>query len=117
MIAVASSNGTLTRDCLLGSSWFMVILVINRETSLHVMSILPYLAPVILITVRYGMVAGFLFSALGTAVSVPPGFLNDHTVREFNWGLFTTFLKLSCASAGVEIGQRIVAHRNDPNNH
>lgn len=105
-------NRNFVRDLLLVSIWLLLLALVNQKSNFPIYSIFPYLFPVVLLTWRYGMVWGFVFSALAALAAVPGDYMTEHPKHDLYWAGFTTYLKLTCAAAGILIGKRITEKRS-----
>lgn len=98
------------RDCLAALLWLLCIVALNQQ-NFQITSVIPYLVPVVFITIRYGTSWGFVISALATISTVSGNDLSSLDRGVLFWGMSTTYLKLSCATAGIGLGRAIVTKR------
>ncbi|WP_461482029.1 hypothetical protein [Porticoccus sp.] len=103
------------RDLVLSSLWLLFLAVLNRKSSVPIVSILPYLFPVVVVSWRYGLGWGFLFAALGTLAAMPGDYLKEHQMKDLYWAAFTTYLKLTTVAVGIIWGRKI-GHRRKGRN-
>lgn len=94
--------------------WLLFLAIVNQKSRFPIISIFPYLFPVVFITWRHGLAWGFLFSAIASVAAMPGSYMDSHEMNDLYWASFTTYLKLSGAAAGIAFGKRIAGrHQND----
>lgn len=98
-------HATLASICLL------FLAATNRYSEIPIMSIFPFMLPVVLMAWRYGMGWGFVFAALATLAAMPGDYMQHHDKHDLYWAAFTTYLKLTAAAAGIIIGKNIAIRR------
>lgn len=95
----------------LASIWLLFLATTNRYSEVPIMSIFPFMLPVVLIAWTYGTGWGFVFAALATLAAMPGDYMQSHNMHDLYWAAFTTYLKLTAAAAGIIIGRNIVNRR------
>lgn len=105
-------NWYLVRDLVITALWLVFLALVNQKSQFPIYSIFPYLFPVCLLTWRYGLTWGFVFSALASLAAVPGNFMLEHTQNDLFWGGLNTYLKLTCFAFGIHLGKRIADERS-----
>lgn len=106
-------NTYFIRDMLFSLLWFLFLAAVNHNTRTPVLSIFPYMIPVVVFAWRYGMAWGFVLAALGTVAAMPAGYMNDHNMDELYKAAFITYLKLTAVVTGIILGKDMRNHRKD----
>lgn len=92
---------------LIATSWLGFLALANRQASQPVVSIFPYLAPVVFFSWVHGAMWGLLFSGLATLVAIPGDYIDTHTKADLIYAGFSTYVQLTGAALGVALAKMI----------
>lgn len=106
-------NSRFLRHAAFASICLLFLTATNRYSDNPIMSIFPFMLPVVLIAWTYGMGSGFVFAAAATLAAMPGDYMQSHDIHDLYWAAFTTYLKLTAAATGIVLGKGIVERRND----
>lgn len=95
----------------LASTWLLFLAVTNRYSDIHMISIFPFMFPVLLMAWSYGLGWGFVFAAASTLAAMPGGYMQHHDLHDLYWAALITYLKLTLVTAGVIFGKQLVERR------
>ena len=104
---------TFCRDFFASLVWLSILASVNQTAADPVLSILPYILPVVFMGWRWGAGWGFLLAAIASLAAVPGSYTADHDLNDLYWAGFTTYLKLSCITAGLTFGKRLYESRTE----
>ena len=93
------------RHVTLASIWLLFLATTDHYSEGPIMSIFPFMLPVLLIAWIYGTGWGFVFAALATLAAMPGDYMQHHDMHDLYWAAVTTYLKLTAAAAGIIIGK------------
>lgn len=88
-------------------AWLGFLAVANRQASQPVVSIFPYLAPVVFFAWVHGATWGFLFAGLATLAAIPGDYFDTHTKIDLFYAGFSTYAQLTGAAIGVALAKMI----------
>lgn len=107
-------NWFLVRDLAIAVFWLFFLAFVNRESQFPIYSIVPYLLPVSILVWRYGLLWGFVFSALAALAAIPGDYMIDHTANNLCWGGLTTYFKLTGFAIGINFSKRLMNDKSKP---
>ncbi len=100
------------RHIAFASAGLLVLAIVNHFSSIPIISIFPFLIPVVFIAWQYGLGWGFVIAALATLAAMPGNYAQGHDMHDLYWAAFSTYLKLTAAATGLVFGKNVVARRN-----
>lgn len=98
-------NPRILRHVTLASVWLLFLAATQRYSVVPIMSIFPFMFPVVLMAWTYGMGWGFVFAALATLAAMPGDYMQHHNMHDLYWAAFTTYLKLTAAATAVVLSK------------
>lgn len=78
----SEQNPHFFRHVALASIWLLFLAAINHYSQIPIVSIFPFMFPVILIAWTYGMGWGFIFAALATLAAMPGDYMQYHDMHD-----------------------------------
>lgn len=100
-------NQGLLSHILIALAWLGFLAVANRQASQPVVSIFPYLAPVVFFAWVYDTKWGFFFAGVATLAALPGDYVDNHTRNELLYAGFSTYAKLTGAVIGCMLTKMI----------
>lgn len=88
-------------------AWLGFLAIANRQAPQPVVSIFPYLAPVIFFAWVYSARWGFLFAGIAALAALPGGYVDTHTRVELFYAGFSTYAQLTGAAIGCVLAKMI----------
>lgn len=104
-------NPRFLRRAELAAIWLLLLAAIQRYSEIPILSIFPFMVPVVLMAWMYGLGWGFVFAALATLAAMPGNYMQHHDMHDLYWAAFTTYLKLTVAATGLLLGRNIQNRR------
>jgi hypothetical protein len=92
---------------IIATAWLGFLAIANRQASQPVVSIFPYLAPVVFFAWVNGAKWGFLFAGLATLAAIPGDYFDTHTKADLFFAGFSTYAQLTGAAIGVAFAKMI----------
>jgi len=92
---------------IIATAWLGFLAIANRQASQPVVSIFPYLAPVVFFAWVHGAIWGFLFAGLATLAAIPGDYFDTHTKADLFFAGFSTYAQLTGAAIGVAFAKMI----------
>lgn len=89
-------------------TWLGGLAIYNLHAQDPVLSILPYLVPVVFLAWFHGAAWGFLFAALATFSAIPAEYIDTHTQAELIYAGISTYAQLTGAAIGISLARKIV---------
>lgn len=93
-------------------TWLGGLAIFNHQSPEPVMSLFPYLVPVIFFAWSQGAIWGFVFAALATLSALPAGYVESHTQAELIYAGIATYAKLTGVAIGISLARRIYKNGN-----
>lgn len=94
-------------DVMISLAWLGFLAVANRQASQPVVTIFPYLAPVVFFAWVYNARWGFFFAGIATLAALPGGYVDTHTKGELLYAAFSTYAQLTGAVIGCLLAKAI----------
>lgn len=88
-------------------AWLGFLAVANRQASQPVVSIFPYLAPVVFFAWVHDAKWGFFFAGIATLAALPGNDVDTHTRTELLYRGFSTYAQLTGAVIGCVLAKMI----------
>lgn len=98
----------LVARILFSLTWLGGLAIYNLHAQDPVLSIVPYLVPVVLLAWFHSAAWGFLFAALATLSAIPAEYVDTHTQAELIYAGISTYAQLTGAAIGLSLARRIV---------
>ncbi len=94
-------NQSMIGHIALAFAWLGFLAIANRQASQPVVSIFPYLTPVVFFAWVYGARWGLLISGFATLAAIPDEFLSFHSKADFLYAGLTTYVQLTAAVIAI----------------
>ncbi len=88
-------------------AWLGGLAIFNHQSPEPVISIFPYLVPVVFFAWLHGAAWGFLFAALATLSAIPAEYVGTHTQAELIYAGISTYAQLTGAAIGTSLAKKI----------
>ncbi|OQK16572.1 hypothetical protein AU255_01310 [Methyloprofundus sedimenti] len=109
---LAGSKQEFLRDLIIMVAWLFFLALVNRYSQFPIYSIFPYLIPACLLTWKYGLSWGFIFSGLASLAAIPYNDLWKYDENSFFWAGLTTYFKLTGFAIGITYSRWRVNMKN-----
>lgn len=88
-------------------AWLGFLAMANRQASQPVVSIFPYLAPVVFFAWVHDARWGYFFAGIATIAALPGDYVGAHTKTELLYAGFSTYAQLTGAVIGCVLAKMI----------
>lgn len=89
-------------------TWLGGLAIYNFHAQDPVLSIFPYLVPVVFFAWFRSAAWGFLFAAFATLSAIPAEYVDTHTQSELIYAGIFTYAQLTGAAIGISLARKIV---------
>ncbi|MFC4259731.1 hypothetical protein ACFOZ5_11895 [Marinobacter lacisalsi] len=83
------------------SVWLLLLMATNLYNTQPVTVLIPYLAPVIYISWRYGALLGIAVATFATFAAAPGGYVASHDAGQVFWAVFYTYSQITSGVVGT----------------
>jgi len=92
---------------ILALAWLGFLAVANRQAPQPVLSIFPYMVPVVFFAWVHSAKWGFLLAGLASLAALPGDYIDTHSTPELLYAGFSTYVQLSGVVIGCAVAKMI----------
>jgi len=91
----------------LALAWLGFLVIANRQAAQPVLSIFPYMVPVVFFAWVHNAKWGFLLAGLATLAALPGDYMATHSTSDLLYAGFSTYVQLSGVVIGCAVAKMI----------
>lgn len=88
-------------------AWLAFLAIANHQAARPVLSIFPYMVPVVFFAWVHGAKWGFFFAGLSALAALPADYIATHSKEDLLYAGFATYIQLSGAVIGCAAARMI----------